>query len=218
MKILELEIENIRGIKNKISLTPNGENLVIYGPNGTGKSAVVDAIEFLFTGDISRLAGRGTRGISLKSHGPHIDTKAKDAVVRAKVKFGGITEPIFLERKMSKQKELICPDIENESFHQSLDIAKKGQHVLSRSEILKYVAAEAGKRAEEIQIILNLTKVEEIRKILGTIKRDADRAVQNDKGKYKTSVASLTTTSGIEEFSEDELLKKVRELLKDGSG
>ncbi len=211
MKILELEIENIRGIRNIIPLTPNGENLVIYGPNGTGKSAVVDAIEFLFTGDISRLAGRGTRGMSLKSHGPHIDTKAKDAVVRAKVKFDGIADSVLLERKMSKPKELICPDIEEESFHQTLDIAKKGQHVLSRSEILKYVAAEAGKRAEEIQIILNLKKVEEIRKTLGTIKRDADRAVQNNKGKYEASIASLETTSGIEEFSEDALLKKVNE-------
>ena len=211
MKILDLEIENIRGIRNKIHLTPNCENLVIYGPNGTGKSAVVDAIEFLFTGDMSRLAGRGTRGISVKSHGPHIDTKAKDALVRASVKFDGIAEPFLLERKMSEPKELICPDIEDEIFHQSLDIAKKGQHVLSRSEILKYVAAEAGKRAEEIQIILNLTKVEEIRKTLGTIKRDADRAVQTDKGKYETSVASLKTTSCIEEFSENALLRKVNE-------
>lgn len=53
MKIIELEIQNIRGIPSVI-LKPNGENFVIWGPNGSGKSAVVDAIDFLLTGKISR--------------------------------------------------------------------------------------------------------------------------------------------------------------------
>jgi len=209
MKILDLEIENVRGIKDKLSLAPNGENLVIHGPNGTGKSAVVDAIEFLFTGDISRLAGRGTRGMSLKEHGPHIDMEAKDAVVKAKIRIDGIQDPISLERKMSNPKELICQGIEEDKIHEFLEIARKGQHVLSRSEILKYIAAEAGKRAEEIQAILNLDRVEELRKAFVTIKREADRAVQTDKTNYETSMASIVTTTGIEKFSEEELLKTV---------
>lgn len=66
MKILELKIKDVRGIRDEMPFEPNGENMVIFGPNGTGKSAVVDAIDFLFTGDISRLTGRGTRGMTLK--------------------------------------------------------------------------------------------------------------------------------------------------------
>lgn len=56
MKIIKLTIRGIRGIKDEITLEPNGENMVISGINGTGKSSVVDAIEFLFTGGISRLS------------------------------------------------------------------------------------------------------------------------------------------------------------------
>ncbi len=209
MKILEFEIENVRGIRNRISLKPNGENLVIYGPNGTGKSAVIDAIEFLFTGDISRLTGRGTRGISLKDHGPHIDAEPEAAVVTAKIEIAGIDEPIPLRREMSKPKELICPNIAQEIFGETLEIAEKGQHVLSRSEILKYIAAESGKRAEEIQAILNLDRLEEIRKVFVTIKREADRAVQTDKANYETSMASIKTTLGLGGFSEEGVLKKV---------
>jgi len=211
MKILELEMENVRGIKNRIALTPNGENVVIYGPNGTGKSAVVDAIDFLFTGDISRLTGRGTRGMSLKEHGPHIDMEAKDAVVKAKIKIDRIRDPIILERRMSNPKELICPDTKEEIINDILEIAQKDQYVLSRSEILKYIAAEAGKRAEEIQAILNLDMVEDLRKTFVTIKREADRAVQTDKTTYETSMRSIMTTAGIQMFSEEELLKKVNE-------
>jgi len=52
MKLLELEIKNIRGIKS-INITPQRENVVVFGPNGTGKSAIVDSIDFLLTGKIS---------------------------------------------------------------------------------------------------------------------------------------------------------------------
>jgi predicted ATP-dependent endonuclease of OLD family len=50
MKILDLEIKNIRGIR-ELYISPNGNNIVIYGPNGSGKSSIIDAIDFLFSGD-----------------------------------------------------------------------------------------------------------------------------------------------------------------------
>nr|WP_244622859.1 AAA family ATPase [Microvirga brassicacearum] len=36
-----------------------GQNFAACGRNGTGKSGIVDAIEFALTGNISRLAGAG---------------------------------------------------------------------------------------------------------------------------------------------------------------
>ena len=54
MKLMELEIVNFRGIKN-LQIKPQGKNFLIWGPNGSGKSAVVDSIDFLLTGDISRM-------------------------------------------------------------------------------------------------------------------------------------------------------------------
>ena len=72
MNILELDIHNVRGIPD-LPLKPNGKSLVIWGLNGSGKSAVVDAIDFLLTGRISRLIGEGTGDLSLIKHGPHVD-------------------------------------------------------------------------------------------------------------------------------------------------
>ena len=104
MKILELKIANLRGIKNEISLKPNGQNMAIQGPNGSGKSGVVDSLDFLMTGDITRLTGKGTKGITLKSYGKHVDAKAKDAVVVAKIQIEGIDQPITLGRSISNPK------------------------------------------------------------------------------------------------------------------
>ena len=69
MKLLELEIHNFRGIRN-LSIKPQGENFLIYGPNGSGKSAVVDALDFLLTGQISRMKGKGTKDITFKKTRP----------------------------------------------------------------------------------------------------------------------------------------------------
>ncbi len=172
MKLLELEIENIRGIKH-ILLTPKGENMVIWGPNGAGKSAVVDAIDFLFTGQISSLIGAGTAGITLKNHGPHIDQRPMDAFVRAKIKIDGVDEPINLERKMSSPKRLSYPKEYKAQVNSVFEVAARGQNVLSRRQILKYVAAEPSKRATAIQALLNLDEIEDIRKALGKTQRTA---------------------------------------------
>ena len=93
MKILELDIHNVRGIPD-LSLKPDGKNLVIWGLNGSGKSAVVDAIDFLLTGNISRLIGEGTGEISLPRHGPHIDHKPEEAVVRALISLDAVAEKV----------------------------------------------------------------------------------------------------------------------------
>ena len=177
MKILEIQIENIRGIKN-ISISPNGENVVVFGPNGSGKSAIVDAIEFLLAGRISRLEGEGTKNLSLKEHGPHVDyrDRLKDVNVKAKIKINDFNQIIEIERKMSSYKKLtITPKEAEYSLKPYLDIAEMGQHVLSRREILKYITAEAGKRAKEIQSLLNLEKIEAMRGVLVAVQNNAEK-------------------------------------------
>jgi DNA repair exonuclease SbcCD ATPase subunit len=212
MKILELEIENVRGIRNRLKIVPEGNNLVVYGQNGTGKSGVVDAIDFLFTGDISRLGGTGTRGMSLGSHGPHIDCKPKDAAVRAKVHIEGIDEPVSLERKMSKPKELLRSHAADEILDEVLGVAIKGHQLLTREEILRYIAAKAGERAEQIQAILDLSIIEETRKILVSIDRELRNDFTNKNNSLERSKEILKTKLGLDKYSEEAVLEKINVL------
>lgn len=178
MKIFELEINKIRGIKN-LKLHPNGKNIVVWGPNGTGKSGVIDSIDFLLTGQVTRLTGTGTRDLSLKKHGPHIDEDIKDAYVTAKVKLPGIPEMIDIRRDMSKPNVVQVEEKYREKFNSVFEIAGRGQHVLTRREILHYVTSEPGTRAEEIQILLNIHEIEKIRKNLVKVSGKATKAVQS---------------------------------------
>ncbi|MBN1639388.1 MAG: AAA family ATPase [Ignavibacteriales bacterium] len=210
MKILELEIKNIRGIKD-IILKPEEKNIVVYGPNGSGKSAVVDSVEFLLTGKISRLAGEGTKNLSLKEHGPHVDyrDKLKEVCVKGKVKIDEYNTEIEIERKMNNNKLSIKPKDAEEYLKPYLDIAEMGQHVLSRREILKYITAESGKRATEIQSLLNLDKIENIRKNVVSINSTADKEKKNSDSNIADAKQNILNLLSISEFSELNIINAI---------
>lgn len=71
MKIKKVTIENFRGIKLPVSLDfikgSNPSSVIIYGRNGTGKSSIVDAWEWLHNFDIKILS---KEGVSAKDY-PH---------------------------------------------------------------------------------------------------------------------------------------------------
>jgi DNA repair exonuclease SbcCD ATPase subunit len=76
IRIEKISVHEFRGIRD-LTLDLKGQNFAACGPNGTGKSGIVDAIEFALTGSISRLSGSGTGGLSVKEHGPHVDSRNK---------------------------------------------------------------------------------------------------------------------------------------------
>jgi DNA repair exonuclease SbcCD ATPase subunit len=212
MKIKQLRIENIRGIKT-FALSPEGDNVVVFGPNGTGKSAIVDAVDFLLTGEISRLTGEGTKNLSLKEHGSHIDSRneLKKSVVNAVIEVDG--KEITLERSISKPSAIKVAPKGDEAFIEAhLEIAQLGQHILSRREILKYITAESSERAKEIQSLLNLARIENIRATFVTIKNEAEAGLKNAESNFNIAQRDIANLLSLPQFSEDLTLNKVNEL------
>ena len=197
MRLLELEIQNFRGIRY-VQLKPNGKNLVIWGPNGCGKSSVIDAIDFLLTGRISRLTGAGTGGISLAKHGPHIECNGSQAQVRAIVTLPGVEGTVTLQRCVDQPGTLTCIPAEAKvAFERIQTLARRGQHVLTRREILHYVTSEGGTRAQEIQELLNLTEVENIRKNLVKVSNNLAKEYKAAKTSVSQAEGNLCATLGI---------------------
>jgi energy-coupling factor transporter ATP-binding protein EcfA2 len=217
MRIVSLQVKNIRGIL-ELTLVPNAKNLVIWGPNGSGKSAVVDAIDFLLTGRISRLMGEGTGGISLKSHGPHIDHKPREASVAALIAISGHASAVSISRTMSAPMDLVYPPDQEYLIKPILELALKGQHVLSRREILKYVAAEGGKRAAEVQALLNLSELEDIRKSFGRVSNLARTDLNNADSVVRSMRGNVVTTLGLSNPDDEALRSAVNKLRADLGG
>jgi len=210
MKVIELEINNVRGICH-LPLKPNGKNFVVWGPNGSGKSAVVDAIDFLLTGKISRLTGEGTGGITLSKHGPHIDHKPKDAVVRAILQIPGLKKPVEIKRCMAHPNALEYDESVANFIEPIILLAQRGQHVLTRRDILRFIAAEASTRAHQIQELLNITKIEEIRKTFVSVQNKLGDECKAEKKAVDRAKDAINVIVQEKTFSEGTVLKFVNQ-------
>jgi DNA repair ATPase RecN len=133
-------IEEVRGIR-KLDIDFHKGTYAISGPNGSGKSGVIDAIEFGLTGQISRLTGRGTKGLTVSEHGPHVDkTKFPDAAfVQLKVFLRDIGKSATITRKISTPKKPKIVPADADVLAAFAEIADHPEIALSRREILRFI-------------------------------------------------------------------------------
>ena len=208
MRLLELVVQNVRGLPD-LRLTPNGNTLVIWGANGAGKSGVVDAIDFVLTGRISRLIGAGTAGITLARHGSHINHEAESAVVAATLQLEEFDDPIRISRCIATHEELECPSYARPKLAQIGEIVRRGGLILTRRDILRYVTAEAGTRANEIQTLLNLADIEAIRESFYRARTELTRSERAARKAIDTAKAEVNVVLKGEKYSDKQLLEVV---------
>ena len=71
-RLLELKASNLRGLPADWPEVQIGERgLVVYGPNGTGKSSIIDGIEYVLTGN-STLYAQPRQGVNWAAGAPHV--------------------------------------------------------------------------------------------------------------------------------------------------
>ena len=210
MKILNLEINNIRGIRH-FERDFQGKNVIILGDNGTGKSSVLDAIDFLLTGDISRLGGEGTSGISLKRHGIHVDSVNFPSLgtVKAIVQFEGHSQPICISRSMKEPEKLTCPDEVKTHLRTVSQLAEQGQHMLTRRQMLQFISVTPQKRANQIEALLNLGAVRDTRSNLVRSRNTAKRLRDEVNATLESSQSDLASVFSLGRFESDTLLNAI---------
>ena len=185
IKLESAHIEEVRGIR-KLDLVFNKEKFAISGPNGSGKSGVIDAIEFGLTGHIGRLAGKGTKGLSVSEHGPHVDkTKFPDAAfVTLRVFLTELGKSVTITRKLTSPNKPKIEPADDDVKAVLAEIAAHPEITLSRREILRFILVEPTTRSEEIQTILKLDEIGQARSALNTAQNRLQAA-------HKTATAQV---------------------------
>lgn len=210
IKLESAHIEEVRGIR-KLDLIFNKEKFAISGPNGSGKSGVIDAIEFGLTGHIGRLTGKGTKGLSVSEHGPHVDkTKFPDAAfVILRVFLTGLGKSVTITRKLTSPNK---PKIEPADEDVKAVLAEFADHpeiTLSRREILRFILVEPTTRSEEIQTILKLDEIGQTRSALNTAQNKLQSAHKTTTAQVDAARSSLQLHLQIAPLRAEELLEAV---------
>lgn len=180
IQIRTLRIEEFRGIRD-LELSIDNSSFVVVGPNGSGKSGVVDAIDFVLTGNVARLSGAGTGGISVTKHAPHVHQRDNPAAAKVALTFthsasgqiGVLTRSVKTPGQFTLEPN--TPEL-------ATAVAWAAQHpelTLSRREVIKYVNTEAGKRAQEVQALLKLDRIDDTRRLLNTARNKTSAAANS---------------------------------------
>jgi len=209
IRIHSLGIEDFRGIR-KLHLDFAGRNFAICGPNGTGKSGVVDAIEFAITGSITRLTGQGTLSITLKGHGPHVDRRDQPAKARVilKAHIPSLDKFVTIERQISTPNVPLITPNEADVIALVDEMGKHPEFALSRREIIKYVVVAPGERSKEVQALLRLDQIEKVRLSLQNIANSSRTQLRRVEEEISQAKAQLLRGLGISSLKKEEVLRE----------
>ena len=207
IKLESIHIEEVRGIRN-LDLNFSKETFAICGPNGSGKSGIIDAIEFGLTGQMGRLSGRGTKGLSVASHGPHVDkTKFPDAAfVELNVFLTDLKKSVKIRRIVSAPKRATMEPDEPDIRAVVEEVAEHPEITLSRRDILRFILVEPAKRSEEIQALLKLDMLGDARRALNAALNTLIRAQIATENQVKASRSAFLTHLQLSAIKTDDIL------------
>lgn len=210
IQIDEVHIEELRGIK-KLTLPIGRKSFAIHGPNGSGKSGIVDAIEFALTGDMTRLSGKGTAGLSVKSHGPHVDTKdhPDKALVRIKVYLPSLNKTVVATRTVKAPNKLILVPDDPAARMVLAEVAAHPEITLTRRQIIRLILTEAGNRSKDVQSLLRLDGIETTRASLRTAANRVNVAHASAAATRELAAEALTRHLNIDKLDAESIVRVV---------
>ncbi len=210
IRIQKVVVNEFRGVRRQ-TFELNGENFAICGPNGTGKSGIVDAVEFALTGNISRLSGEGTGNLSVPKHGPHVDSceRPDQAYVELTVTIVSSGKQVTIYRSIKNAaKPKITPD--DAEVRAVLEhINEHPEFVLSRRQLIRYVISKPGDRSDEVQALLRLDKLETLRALFYKIYNGYEKEANPLDNNKRIAREELTRALGIAQHSAAEVLTEV---------
>lgn len=197
-----IKFEHFRGLPaNEFKL--KGKSLVLLGSNGKGKSALVDGIEFLFSGQVSRFIGVGTGSISHDDAVKNVKTTGDPKVLLTLNPSNG-----EISRKLSSKALTITdrPAVRNYyEQHPGVD-----SFVLRRSKILDFVCDQDADRYQKFVQLLGISKVDMLQRNFVIAEHQVDTAANRAKATLETMLAVFNDpVTGFEAKTLDELFAHV---------
>lgn len=210
IKIQSVTIQEFRGIR-ELTLPLAGDCFVVSGPNGSGKSGVVDAIQFALTGNISRLTGAGTKDLKLAEHGPHVVMKDyPDASwVSLEVSIPHLSKTASIKREVKNPKRPTITPTDKDVECVFSELEAHPEITLSRREIIKFILTEATKRSQDVQTLLKLDRIDQVRAALKTTENRLNSLLSLAEKQTQVAKLSLQRHLDVEAITTIELLEKV---------
>lgn len=202
VKIKAIDIHALRGIPD-LELELEGKSLLLQGENGTGKSSIVEAIEFFFTGKISHL--EGIMGLSLQRHGPHVNFNPDDVSV----------EITFDPGSISLSRTFASAPSPPAQFKDYFQVTQKGRFILRRSQILAFIMSQPAERFRTIGSIIGIEPLDEIELEMMRLRDDLKGGIDSNEEEINGLIKDLSTITGKNIVRGEDVLPALNEMLQE---
>jgi len=191
--IHEVRVARFRGFREPVTVRLNGRGLVLLGDNGSGKTSLVQAIQYGLTGDVPALSKR-TQRVSLKRHLGHVQADGEPEVVVV-LRAGG---------KEQEVGPLTDVDALPEPFRSYVATIRSQQFVLRRSHVLELVEAQDRDRYKALAPFLGVDGFTPVEAVCRRAAEKARRA--HEAASARRDRAWRDLTQGMEASTEPEVL------------
>lgn len=157
MKLTELTVHGFRAFPpEEETFEFNGNNVAIIGDNGTGKSSVLAAIEFLLCGNCTHLGGPGTNEIDVRTHAPHHHASADECYVTGTFETAdGVEGTVRRVASNPTNLEVVSGDLDSEEVNVSQN--NNDHLILTRTQLLEFIESPPSDRGNQLSKLLNLS-------------------------------------------------------------
>lgn len=201
VKIKSISITSFRGIPD-LTIDLEGKSVILKGENGSGKSSLVDSVEYFFTGKVSHL--EGAHGLSLKEHGPHINSKPNDVAIKIAFDPGNI----------SLTRTFKSPPIPPNHLEDYFKDAKTGTFILRRAQILEFIRSQPAERYKSIGNIIGIESLDATELEMMRLRDETKGTVDSNKQKTKNLLVKISETIGVEVKRPENILSELNKTLK----
>lgn len=179
--IRSIQFEHFRGLPDS-DFSIKGRSLVLLGSNGKGKSAVVDGIEYLFSGQVGRFVGTGTGSIDHDDALQHVKKLGVPKVTISLSPSNGSISRSLDAKSLSITDQPSVKDYF--ASHPGVDA-----FILRRSKISNFVCDQDADRYRKFIQLLGVSHVDTLQRTFVEAEKQARESEQRARSTYLTKLA-----------------------------
>jgi recombinational DNA repair ATPase RecF len=195
INIKTIYIKAFRGI-SELKIPLEGRGLILKGENGTGKSSIVDAVEYFFTDKVYCL--EGIQGLSTMKHAHHVKHDPNELDVS-----------ITFSDNSKYSKTFSVQPTPSKYLTDYFRITESGAFILRRSQLLQFIMSQPAKRFEAIGKIIGIYELDHIEIEMLHLKENLDREVENCMGTIIKFNSYFTSELGAQSPDKENILNSL---------
>jgi hypothetical protein len=198
-RLLRISTSAFRGVPDRLDIVlPNGRSMIVLGENGTGKSTIVDALEWFFTGRIAYLSHEG-RAEALRNLAASADVETSVEIATN----GGLGG------------RAVIPDGPPAAPRQ---VGQRETFLLRGRTLAEFIDRTKGEKWRVLAEILGLDAVDRVRLELQRARNDLRREARDVIGELTGRADAIAATLKVapKDLSTEAILRAVSERCREG--